>query len=50
VADCCWSLSKYFDNDQEPLLGNAAPKEPFGQPASTKRSVGAKKQNVGKGG
>lgn len=37
-------------DDQEPLLGTGAPKEPFGQHISTKRSVGAKNQNVGTGG
>jgi hypothetical protein len=37
-------------DDQEPLLGSSATKEPFGQPAFTKRSVGAKNQNVHAGG
>jgi hypothetical protein len=32
-------------DDQEPLLGMSAPKEPFGQSVSPKRSVGAEKQN-----
>jgi hypothetical protein len=32
-------------DDQEPLMGTSAPKEPFGQSVSPKRSVGAEKQN-----
>jgi hypothetical protein len=35
--------------DQEPLLDTSAPKKPFGQPVSTKRSVGVKNQNMGTG-
>jgi hypothetical protein len=37
-------------DDQEPLLGFSAPKEPFAPLVSTKRSVGVKNQNVGAGG
>jgi hypothetical protein len=33
--------------DQKPLLGLSAPKEPFGQHISTKRSLAIKNKNVG---
>jgi hypothetical protein len=48
VAPICWIWVTGLD--QEPPLDTSAPKKPFAQPASTKRSAGAQNQNAGTGG